>query len=55
MNCNLSLSIIIPTKDRFEDVQTCVDSILIQSDLPETLIIVDSSDKIGLEDIINKK
>jgi len=40
---NDSLSIIIPTKDRFEHLSKCVKSILNQTVLPDEIIIVDGS------------
>ncbi len=47
----LSLSVIIATKDRFEDLARCLRSLTNQSEPPETVIIVDASKKEGLEKI----
>lgn len=55
MNNDFTISVIIPTKDRFKDIQICLDSILKQTILPEIIIIVDSSDKNGLREIIENK
>ena len=52
---NITLSVIIPTKDRFEDIKLCIDSILVQSVIPETVIVVDASERDGLERIIKEK
>jgi glycosyltransferase involved in cell wall biosynthesis len=40
---NNSLSIIIPTKDRFEHLRKCIKSILNQTVIPDEIIIVDGS------------
>jgi len=50
----MKISVIIATKDRFEDVLTCLKSIFNQPVLPNEVIIVDSSDKVGLENIIKQ-
>ena len=52
---NLTLSVIIPTMDRFTEIQTCIDSIFEQTILPETFIVVDASDKSGLKEILEEK
>ncbi|MBN2281470.1 MAG: glycosyltransferase family 2 protein [Candidatus Marinimicrobia bacterium] len=49
----ISLSVIIATKDRFEDIKTCIASIINQTLFPQTLIVVDASEKNGLDKIIN--
>ena len=51
----VSLSVIIATKDRFEDIKTCIASITNQSIIPKTLIVVDASKKSGLNDILKDK
>ncbi|MFA5805630.1 MAG: glycosyltransferase [Melioribacteraceae bacterium] len=48
---NSTLSVIIATKDRFEYLRNCVDSILGQSVLPDEVVIVDGS---VMEDFENK-
>ena len=41
---NEKLSVIIPTKNRTEDVIRCLESIKVQTTLPDEVVIVDSSD-----------
>ncbi len=48
-----SVSVIIPTKDRPDDILRCLDSILIQSHLPDEIIIVDASQTIELSEYLN--
>ena len=48
-----SISIIIPTKDRIQDIARCLESILIQTILPDEVIIVDSSDTEELKSTFN--
>jgi glycosyltransferase involved in cell wall biosynthesis len=43
------ISVIIPTKDRTKDIARCLESITIQTMLPDEVVIVDSSDKEGLK------
>lgn len=38
------ISVIIPTKNRFHDIIKCIESILVQTLLPDEIVIVDSSD-----------
>ena len=40
----LKISVVIPTKNRFQDIIKCIDSILIQTLLPDEIVIVDASD-----------
>jgi len=56
MNVNkLTLSIVIPTKNRHEDLRNCIDSFVTQSRMPEELIIIDQSDNEVIKlDIENK-
>jgi len=53
------ISIIIPTKNRFQDIIKCIESILIQTLLPDEIVIVDSSDteelKSNLDDLFHDK
>ena len=43
------VSVIIPTKNRMEDIKRCMESISAQTCLPDELVIVDSSDTEGLK------
>jgi len=43
INKKLSLSIVIPTKNRVKDLLECVESIIHQDTLPEEIIVVDQS------------
>jgi len=47
------VSVIIPTKNRIEDVIRCLESISIQTRLPDKVIIVDSSDTKKLESALD--
>jgi len=47
MNKKLSLSIVIPTKNRNSDLLECVESIISQDVLPEEIVIVDQSNSSG--------
>jgi GT2 family glycosyltransferase len=51
----LKLSVVIPTKDRFQDIIKCIESILIQTVQPDELVIVDASEKQGLSRLINRQ
>jgi len=46
------LSVIIPTKDREEEVIKCVDSLLVQTHLPDEILTVDGSQVQKLADIL---
>ena len=49
------LSVVIPTKNREIDLATLVDSILIQSRMPDELIVIDQSDTSISKDNISEK
>ncbi|MBI4707249.1 MAG: glycosyltransferase family 2 protein [Candidatus Omnitrophica bacterium] len=58
----MTSSVVIPTKDRPADIQKCVGSIIVQTVLPDELIIVDSSstgisseNQINCENIVGDK
>lgn len=55
----LKISIIIATKNRFQDIIKCVESVLIQTLLPDEIVIVDSSDidelKSNLDSLLHDK
>ena len=38
------ISVVIPTKNRFHDIIKCIESILVQTLLPDEIVIVDASD-----------
>ena len=38
------ISVVIPTKNRFHDIIKCIESILVQTSLPDEIVIVDASD-----------
>ena len=44
MNETTKISVVIPTKNRFHDIIKCIESILIQTLLPDEIVIVDASD-----------
>ena len=44
MNKTPKISIVIPTKNRFQDLIKCIESIEVQTLLPDEIVIVDSSD-----------
>ncbi|MCK5345013.1 MAG: glycosyltransferase family 2 protein, partial [Candidatus Heimdallarchaeota archaeon] len=48
-------SFIICTKDRFEEIMLCIESVETQSLPPDELIIIDSSSTMGLLDIIKDR
>jgi glycosyltransferase involved in cell wall biosynthesis len=48
-NDKSKISVLIPTKDRFQDIINCIESILIQTLLPDEIIIVDSSENAELQ------
>lgn len=50
-----TLSVLIPTRDRFDDISKCILNIVNQSCIPETIIVVDSSDKDGLKERLERK
>ncbi|VVB62211.1 Glycosyltransferase AglG [uncultured archaeon] len=52
---NLQISIVIPTYHRMHDLNTCLDSILTQTTLPEEIIIVDDSDNNEIEQLIQRR
>lgn len=49
----LQVSIIIPTYNRVKELEECLDSILVQTYLPKEIIIVDDSDDLKIERLIN--
>ena len=50
---NEKISVIIPTKNRAQDVIKCLKSITIQTMLPDEIIIVDSSDTKNLKSLLD--
>jgi GT2 family glycosyltransferase len=52
---NNSVDIIIPTINRSDDILECLDSILVQTVQPRSIILIDASDDEKLSDIIEKK
>jgi GT2 family glycosyltransferase len=50
---NLSISIIVCTRNRFDDFKKTIASLMQQSRLPDELIIVDSSDFMQIEEYLN--
>jgi GT2 family glycosyltransferase len=46
------ISVIIATKDRFQDIIKCIESIEVQTLLPDEIVIVDASDKQELNEAI---
>jgi GT2 family glycosyltransferase len=44
MNKTPTISVVIPTKNRFQDIIKCMESILVQTFLPDEIVIVDASD-----------
>ncbi|OQX70525.1 MAG: hypothetical protein B6D62_04700 [Candidatus Cloacimonas sp. 4484_275] len=52
---DLTTSVIVATKDRFENVLSCLESVMKQSVLPETFIVVDASEKDGLQTQLKNK
>lgn len=51
----MTISAIIPTKNRFSDVIVCIESILQQTLLPDEIIVIDASDLTELEEILERK
>lgn len=51
----MRISVVIPTKDRFQEICLCIDSISNQSILPNEIIIIDSGENSRLDFILNKK
>jgi len=49
---NLTTSVIVATKDRFENVISCLESVQKQTVLPETFVVVDASKKNGLQQLL---
>ena len=58
-NKRSKISVVLPTKNRFQDVIKCRESILVQTLLPDEIVIVDSSDttelKSKLDDLLQDK
>ncbi|MCK5707922.1 MAG: glycosyltransferase [Candidatus Aureabacteria bacterium] len=50
----LSISVIIPTKNRSKELKECIDSILKQSKKPFEIVVVDSSDNNSTYDLVEK-
>jgi glycosyltransferase involved in cell wall biosynthesis len=48
----MKVSAIIPTKNRYLDLVSCVQSLLFQTTLPDEIIIVDASDTEGLRKVL---
>ena len=54
MKEKLKISVIIPTKDRVDEIRRCIKSILNQTILPDEIIVVDSSEKKVLDSLIRE-
>ena len=54
-----NISVVIATKNRFKDIIRCIESILVQTLLPDEIVIVDSSNtdelKSNLDDLLHDK
>jgi GT2 family glycosyltransferase len=48
------ISVLIPTKNRFDDIIKCIESILVQTLLPDEIVIVDASDTEELNEEIKE-
>jgi len=44
----MTVSVIIPTKDRWEQIYQCIESLIKQAVLPDTIIVIDASENKGL-------
>lgn len=59
MNKTPKISVIIPTKNRFQDIIKCIESIEVQTLLPNEIVIVDSTDtpelKSKLDELLRNK
>ena len=51
----MQVSIVIPTYNRMNDVDACINSIVIQTTLPKEILIVDDSDNDEIENLIKYK
>lgn len=51
----LKISVVIPTKNRFKDIIKCIESIMIQTLLPDEIVIVDASDTLELFRVIKQQ
>lgn len=51
----LEVSVVIPTKNRMDDLKELLDSILIQTTLPKEVIVVDDSDNERIRELIQEK
>ena len=52
---NNSVDVIIPTINRHEDIHECLDSIVVQTIKPGSIILVDGSDHEKLRDLLENK
>lgn len=50
----LKISVVLATKNRFHDIIKCIESILVQTLLPDEIVIVDASDTQELNSKIKK-
>lgn len=48
------VTVIIPTKNRPQDIVTCLESVLAQSVLPQEVVIIDASDECTLKEKLNQ-
>ena len=48
----MTVSVIIPTKDRWKQIYQCIESLVNQTVLPNTIIIIDASEKEGLNEYL---
>ena len=51
----MQVSIVIPTYNRMNDVDKCIDSIITQTTLPKEILIVDDSDNDEIENLIEHR
>lgn len=54
MEEKIRISVIIPTKDRFDEIRRCIKSILNQTVVPHEIVVVDSSRKKVLDSLIRE-
>ena len=54
MHRSKKVTVIIPTKNRPQDIVTCLESVLAQSVLPQEVVIIDASDECTLKEKLNE-
>jgi glycosyltransferase involved in cell wall biosynthesis len=55
MNKNMQVSALIPTYNRMKDLNSCLDSIIVQTILPKEVLVIDNGTDTNTKNLIEKR